>query len=414
MLENILHNKKKIITFILLLFAVIACSFVAYKQYNGRPERIAIEYVLALQQKQYSKAYNYLLLKPTPLTSQDNFIRQMQFWDYNSTLDSESYLAGIKGELRSLSVEEFSPTQEAQKAEPYSLADLQQQFVEQQKLAGITPVWKYFVVQAKVATEKGDEQNVLTTLAVQLDTSFLGRLLARNYVVDPCVVRTVLLEVEENTQVTLGGVKLTQMQQTNYNTLVYRVEQLFPGRYPVSLENPLADKYEGNLRLNALAKSSTRFNLTGRLQLRKQNDEGIEADGHMKKTEFVKRTAYVKGYDVFLKDRPSTGGQIVAVLQHGEALRLLDEKQCEDKQAAIVADDVTVNYNGSELKLERGQPVKVAGEREDAYICRLDLENSSGFVEIPKEKLQSMLGTSWYFVQSENSKEGWIYSELVN
>ena len=413
MMQELLQHKKKIVTTILLFIAVALGCLVAYKQYIGRPEYVVRGYVLALQQKRYSKAYSYLLIRPNSLNSKENFVRQMQFWDYNSELDKESYLAGLKGEMRSLELAEVSPSAQAQQAEPFSLADLQQQLVEEQKLTGVKPTWKYFAVQAAVNAIDGSEHDVHTTLAVQLDASLPGRLLARNYVVDPCLLRTVLLEVEDNTKVELNGVELEQYQQTNYNTLIYRVEQLFPGRYRISLTNPLADKYEGNLRLSSLAKESSRFNLCGRLQLRKQNDEAFEADTAVKKTDFVKRTAYVKGFDVFLKDRPSTGGQIIAVLQRGETLTVLDEKLCEDKQAAIVAADVTVAYNGSQLELQRGQPLKVVDELQDAYLCRLNLEESSGFIEVPKEKLHSLVGSSWYLVRDGAGKEGWVYNEFV-
>ena len=79
----------------------------------------------------------------------------------------------------------------------------------------------------------------------------------------------------------------------------------------------------------------------------------------------------------------------------------------------MVTGDVTVAYNGEELKLEKGQPVKIMDEQDSSYLCRLDLEGSSGFVTIPKEKLQSLAGTSWYFVQLVGGRQGWIYSELV-
>ena len=414
MVQYILEHKKNIGIGILILMLAVVGFVLTLAQYNGSPDLIVKNYVLALQQRNYGKAYGCLWKDGSSLSSKENFERQMQFWDYNSELDKESFLTGLKGDLQSLTVEEFSPVEQPEKAEPYSLAELLQQQAERKKLTGTKPAWKFFVVTAMVTSAEGREEKLQTTLAVEKGGKLWDRLLGRNSVIDPCVSRTVLLEVEDNTKVKLGGVELTQYQQTNYNTLIYRVEQLFPGRYPVALENPQADSYEGNLRLSASAKVSSRFNLQGRLQLRKQTDEIFAAEERSKKEGFTKRTTYVKGYDVFLKDRPSTGGQIVAVLQHGEALTLLDEKQCEDKQAAMVTADVTVAYNGEELKLEKGQPVKIMDEQAASYLCRLDLEGSSGFVTIPKEKLQSLAGTSWYFVQLAGGRRGWIYSELVN
>ena len=122
----------------------------------------------------------------------------------------------------------------------------------------------------------------------------------------------------------------------------------------------------------------------------------------------------MKGYDVFLKDRPSTSGQIVAVLQSGEALQVLDKRDCEDKQAAVVKDKLTVEFNGEKLRLEAWQPVKIVGEQEESFMCRLDLESSSGFVTVPKDKLRRLWGSSWYFVRTADGRQGWIFSELVN
>ena len=413
MLQYILEHKRKFILGIATVIFVICGVIIGLAQYNGQPERVVKNYVLALQQRNYGKAYGYLWKDGSALSSKENFERQMQFWDYNSELDKESFLAGLKGELQSLTVEEFSPVEQPEKAEAYSLAELLQQQAERKRLTGAKPAWRFFAVTAVVTSAEGKEEKLQTTLAVETGARLQDKLLGKNLVIAPCVSRTVLLEVEDNTKVTLGGVALMQYQQTNYGTLIYRVEQLFPGRYQVVLENPQADNYEGNLRLSASAKVSSRFNLQGRLQLRKQTDEIFAAEERSKKDGFTKRTAYVKGYDVFLKDRPSTGGQIVAVLQHGEALTLLDEKQCEDKQAAMVTGDVTVAYNDEELKLEQGQPVKIMAEQDSSYLCRLDLEDSSGFVKIPKEKLQSLAGTSWYLVQLVGGRRGWIYSELV-
>lgn len=414
MLQYFLEHKVKIILACLVIIALSIGGYIGWLQYRNQPEQVVKNYVLALQEKRYSRAYNYLHKASGELSGSEMFVRQMQFWDYNSELDKESFLAGLKGDLESLTVEEFSPETEPQNAEAYSLAELLQQQAERKKFTGVKPAWKFFVVNAVVTSAEGKEEKLQTTLALENSSSFWDRLQGRDCVIDPCISRTVLLEVEDNTKVKLGGVELTQYQQTNYHTLIYRVEQLFPGRYPVVLENPQADSYEGNLRLSASAKVSSRFNLQGRLQLRKQTDEIFAAEERSKKEGFTKRTAYVQGYDVFMKDRPSTGGQIVAVLQHGEALTLLDEKQCEDKQAAMVTGDVTVAYNGEELKLEKGQPVKIMDEQEDSYLCRLDLEGSSGFAVIPKEKLQSLAGTSWYLVQLAGGRQGWIYSELVN
>ena len=414
MLQYILQKKKKIILVLLALVVAVACGFIGYSQYKGRPERVVRDYITALQQKQYARAYSQLLLTPGRLTSRENFVRQMQFWDYNSELDGESYLSGLKGgELQSLEVTALELPDKAQQAEAYSLANLQQEFSAQQKLKGVRPAWSFYAVQAVLLAE-GQERRVRTTLAVQADTSFLGRLLARNYIVDPCISRTVLLEVEDNTKVELGGEELTHYQQTNYNTLIYRVEQLFPGRYAIRLSNPLADAYEGNLRLSAAAQASSRFNLCGRLQLLKKNSESIEAEERSKKAAFAERTAYVKGYDVFLKDRPSTSGQIVAVLQSGETLQVLDKRDCEDKQAAVVTDKLTVEFNGEKLRLEAWQPVKIVGEQEESFLCRLDLESSSGFVTVPKDKLRRLWGSSWYFVRTADGRQGWIFSELVN
>lgn len=407
------HKLKLFLGLLFILFLQFGVTLGAV-HYFAQPDRVVKNYVLALQQRNYGKAYGYLWKDGSPLSSKENFERQMQFWDYNSELDKESFLAGLKGDLQSLTVEEFSPVEHPEKGEAYSLAELLQQQAERKKLTGTKPAWKFFAVNAVVTSAEGKEEKLQTTLALDKGGSLKDILLGKNMVIDPGISRTVLLEVEDNTKVTLGGVELTQYQQTNYHTLIYRVEQLFPGRYPVVLENPQADNYEGNLRLSAFVKVSSRFNLQGRLQLRKQTDEIFAAEERSKKEGFTKRTAYVKGYDVFMKDRPSTGGQIVAVLQHGEALTLLDEKQCEDKQAAMVTGDVTVAYNGEELKLEKGQPVKIMDEQEDSYLCRLDLEGSSGFAVIPKEKLQSLAGTSWYLVQLSGGRQGWIYSELVN
>lgn len=414
LVQYAVQHKLKLFLGLLVIIALVFGGSFGAAYYLNQSDRVVKNYVLALQQRNYGKAYGYLWKDGSPLSSKESFERQMQFWDYNSELDKESFLAGLKGDLQSLTVEEFSPVEQPEKAEPYSLAELLQQQAERKKLTGTKPTWKFFAVTAVVSSAEGKEEKLQTTLAVEKGGKLLDRLLGKNIVIDPCISRTVLLEVEDNTKVTLGGVELTQYQQTNYHTLIYRVEQLFPGRYPVVLENPQADSYEGNLRLSAFAKVSSRFNLQGRLQLRRQTDEIFAAEERSKKEGFTKRTAYVKGYDVFMKDRPSTGGQIVAVLQHGEALTLLDEKQCEDKQAAMVTADVTVAYNGEELKLEKGQPVKIMDEQEDSYLCRLDLEGSSGFVTIPKERLQSLAGTSWYFVQLAGGRQGWIYSELVN
>lgn len=69
MLQYILQKKKKIILVLMALVVVMACGFVGYRQYNGRPERVVRDYITALQQKQYARAYSQLLLTPGRLTS---------------------------------------------------------------------------------------------------------------------------------------------------------------------------------------------------------------------------------------------------------------------------------------------------------------------------------------------------------
>ena len=93
---------------------------------------------------------------------------------------------------------------------------------------------------------------------------------------------------------------------------------------------------------------------------------------------------------------------------------MLDKRDCEDKQAAVVTDELTVEFNGERLRLEAWQPVKIVGEQQDNFLCRLDLESSSGFVTVPKDKLRRLWGSSWYFVRTADGRQGWIFSELVN
>ena len=45
MLQYILQEKKKIILALLTLVVAVACGFVGYRQYNGRPERVVRDYI---------------------------------------------------------------------------------------------------------------------------------------------------------------------------------------------------------------------------------------------------------------------------------------------------------------------------------------------------------------------------------
>ena len=64
MLQYILQEKKKIILVLMALFVAVACGFIGYSQYKGKPERVVRDYITALQQKQYARAYSQLLLTP--------------------------------------------------------------------------------------------------------------------------------------------------------------------------------------------------------------------------------------------------------------------------------------------------------------------------------------------------------------
>lgn len=126
------------------------------------------------------------------------------------------------------------------------------------------------------------------------------------------------------------------------------------------------------------------------------------------------RAAYITGDDVILRAEPSTVGGIVKVLPKTTEVTVLSLQNCDDPQAAMVtADKVFVKHNGSQIKLSKGQLLKVLSQNNDILKCQLELQQGTGVIYIDQKFIRKLYGDTWYQVRLTDGSEGWVYKDYI-
>ena len=81
---------------------------------------------------------------------------------------------------------------------------------------------------------------------------------------------------------------------------------------------------------------------------------------HFETGDFKPQMAYVKGDDVFLRSAPSTNSSVIKTLKRNSGLDAIAVQTCDDERAGMInTDNVVVGFNGQNIRLAKGQPLKM-------------------------------------------------------
>lgn len=129
---------------------------------------------------------------------------------------------------------------------------------------------------------------------------------------------------------------------------------------------------------------------------------------------FKPQIGYVNADDVVLRSGPSSTSDVIRTLKCNSGLDAIGLWQCDDKNAGMISTEgLTVDYNGPNIELRKGQPVTITGENGDMYHCCLKLESSSGTIYVNKAYVKKPYGEAWYKVQLTDGTIGWVYKDFI-
>lgn len=128
---------------------------------------------------------------------------------------------------------------------------------------------------------------------------------------------------------------------------------------------------------------------------------------------FKPQIAYVNADGVFLRSWHSSASDVIRTLNRDSGLDAIEMWRCNKKNAGMITEGLTVDYNGQRIELSKGQPVTITAENGDMYQCRLKLESKSAMIYVNKEHVRKLYGEAWYKVRLADGTIGWVYKDFI-
>lgn len=401
-----LVNNKKI--WGLCFFTLVVICFCTYiVRLTEKPESIIEEYVYALNEKDYKKAYGFLDIKKSNLTVEKRFFEKMEYCDRHTDSDKSSYLSKIKGKVTEITVKEIINPDftigKDRNIEYYSLSDIGNIYRrdKEENSNFNKDLWKFYSVHASVKQINGKIIDVSTSIALRKDEGLLGRY----NVIDPCILRDVEIEIPKDAEILLDGIKLTKFKATNRDTDFYTLNSVFPGEYQIVLNHSDALKpFNGRFVLSADPRNGSSYELLKQMQFKVKPDA------------FKKRMGYVVCKDVTMYERPKAVFEqyIDLILEEVTTVLVLDKKAVEDPtRAVVIVSNLPITIDGKSYELKQGQTVQVEKESGGFSQCNIVINHELKKIIIPKDKLKKTNSAIWYKVKTPNGSIGWVYGDYV-
>lgn len=121
----------------------------------------------------------------------------------------------------------------------------------------------------------------------------------------------------------------------------------------------------------------------------------------------------IKGNDIIVRSDASTMSPAIDYLYNGNKVKILNKKECADKDAAIINVPSMVIYLGEKgIILKKGQAVKIISQDGNNFKCQTEINGKTVFIYPKQQDIKKIYGEIWYQVQLDN-KVGWIYGDYV-
>lgn len=123
----------------------------------------------------------------------------------------------------------------------------------------------------------------------------------------------------------------------------------------------------------------------------------------------------VTGSNIIIRNDHTTESSSAGVVaRKGTIVQILDQYKTGNSSEAILKRDVTVDYNGSPLKVTSGKAIRILSDRSDSVQASFSVPNY-GMIEaaISKSDIEAMSGQKWYKINTTDGITGWIYGKFI-
>ncbi len=128
----------------------------------------------------------------------------------------------------------------------------------------------------------------------------------------------------------------------------------------------------------------------------------------------AKKTGYIKGNDVALREDHTIAAHAPTYLKDKQSLNIIGEWTCTDPKEAIVRDHGTLMWhNGKNITLQKGQAVVIQEDLGNEYHIMVNLDNSWIDTYTEKSLIRKIYGEKWIQVSLPNGQIGWVFSDYV-
>lgn len=409
------NSSKRYLVFGFLVFA-IACIGLGVRAISITPEKAVESYIMALNERDYDKAYSYLDISNDKYISKRKFSEKLKHLEEHANIDNYGYFSKVAKPIKSLEVRQLNSNslkQIGNNIDLISVAALKEEYLYK---CAIDPQLKkdsWGIVN--VILYRTDNTKFITTVAVKRNESILGMFFRPFLIIDPCVIKRINISVEKDTQVELDGVKLVNPEELGIDSWLYKAIYLVPGEYSVKLSNPNAEQWEKKIRVYSFPKLGSQYELRGRMIFKSKLTESIKLS---EKENSNKQTfGFINTDRCVLRKEPSFRGDLAEVVKRNNKVKVMAKKELspeEKNRAVLEKDKLKIMLNGKkQYTLVDGGPIDIIEEKDGQYKCEVIMQGRSNFFLAPVNEIHRLNQDVWYLLETEDGKHGWLISKYV-
>lgn len=211
--SNYINYKKY--TFILVALLILCFgSITVVKSFSG-PERVAKNYISAINKGDYKEAYKYLDVEEGSFINSDLYVQQMHTLDNNPKLYGNLPYEEIRSS--SVQIEDIKTSKQNDNS-----------------------IYEYQAI---------GRNNAIMKVKVK---KYKGIIFDDYKIIPDNVYRSLTIEVDDLAKVYIDNILLTEKEKTDHSTNIFTVKHIFAGKHSLKVERPLCKPYDESLELDTV------------------------------------------------------------------------------------------------------------------------------------------------------------------
>lgn len=256
-----MNNKTKSFIILISIASVMILAVLIYRSVYDEKYTIK-EYFNSLTYKKYNKTFDLLYSIREPYNNKENFLVQMNTINKNKKLYENSYLELLQGsEIKEMKICQigYSKPEENEYLNDNALLELGAWVSHEEfdKKISALEYFGQFGVKITIKDHQGKEKTFNTVVGLKKSDGILEKLFTKYKVVDPCLLRTIWIYTEPETEVYIDDLKAYKVEGLN----TFTAYEVLPGTHNVRLCNPKIGNYKKEIVVKASLLEPNQYDL---------------------------------------------------------------------------------------------------------------------------------------------------------